>query len=120
MASSYPVRRGEIYKFTLDPAVGSEQGGEKYCVVVQNDTGNRYSTTTIVCPITRKSHNKAELPTHMDIFPDEYNRLDEDSIILCEQIRVVSKDRILEYRGRLDKESLDKIDKYLMISMGIR
>lgn len=117
MNKTYPVKRGDIYLINLSPVVGSEQDGVKYCVVVQNDVGNRYSPTTIICPLTRVSHGKNVIPTHMDIEPDEYNRLDEESIIMFEQIRTVDKRRILEYKGRLSPENFEEMNKRIKISV---
>lgn len=111
------VRRGEIYLVNLGKTVGSEQSGSKYCVVVQNNTGNRFSPTTIVCPITKVSHNKNNVPTHILLTPDDKNNLEEESLVLCEQVRTIDKSRIIKYKGILTKEKIEELNEKMFISV---
>ena len=106
--------RGQIYYANLGRTRGSEQGGIRPVVIVQNDTGNKYSPTTIVCPIT--SQDKRNLPTHVEI-----NNLHKESIVLCEQIRVIDKKQIFEERllGELEEEKMQEINKAIKISVGV-
>ena len=106
--------RGQIYYANLGRTRGSEQGGIRPVVIVQNDTGNKYSPTTIVCPIT--SQYKPNLPTHVAI-----NNLHKDSIVLCEQIRVIDKKQIFEERllGELDEEKMEEVNRAIKISVGV-
>lgn len=111
------IKRGEIYYADLSPVVGSEQGGIRPVVVLQNDIGNRYSPTVIAAAITSKI-NKAKLPTHIEI-PKEAFGLQKDSVILLEQIRTLDKRRLREKIGKLDRESLKKINEAVYISLGL-
>ncbi len=111
------VKRGDIYYADLSPVVGSEQGGIRPVLIVQNDIGNKYSPTVIVCAITSQI-NKAKLPTHIEIDAKDYG-LCKDSVILAEQIRTVDKKRLREKIGRLDKILMDKVNDALSISLGI-
>ena len=123
MLNKNNIKYGDIYKIDLGEQVGSEQSGIKYCVVVQNNTGNIYSPTTIVCPITRAVHKhvmKAKVPTHCHIEPNDKNNMIKPSIILCEQIRVVDKNRILEYYGALNYNEKIKMGKCLRISIPVK
>ena len=110
--------RGDIYYVRLgDEGVGSEQKGDRYAVIVQNNTGNRYSPTVIVAFISTKLH-KAKLPTHVEI--DSSNSgIPEPSIIMCEQIRTLDKRRLVEKVGHLSRVKKIELDKALCISMGI-
>ena len=110
------IKRGEIYYADLSPAVGSEQGGVRPVLVLQNDTGNRHSPTTIVAAITSRG-KKAELPTHVNITAAG---LKTQSTVLLEQIRTIDKTRLAEYVGRLDKDSMGKIDHAIITSFGIK
>ncbi|MGB4231650.1 MAG: type II toxin-antitoxin system PemK/MazF family toxin, partial [bacterium] len=94
------VRRGDIYYADLSPVVGSEQGGVRPVIVIQNDIGNRYSPTTIVAAITSQI-DKAKLPTHIEISANEFG-LDKDSVILLEQIRTIDKRRLKTRIGHLE------------------
>lgn len=111
------MRRGEIYYADLNPVVGSEQGGVRPVLIIQNDTGNRYSSTTIVAAITSRI-NKAKLPTHVEI-PSGSSGLSKKSVILLEQIRTIDKKRLMEKIGELDEATMKRVDKSLLISVGI-
>ena len=106
--------RGEIYNANLGKTRGSEQGGIRPVLIVQNDVGNKYSTTTIVCPIT--SQYKPNLPTHVKI-----NSLLRPSIILCEQIRVIDIKEVYDEKllYALTKEEMEEVDKALKVSIGV-
>ena len=109
------VRRGEIYYADLSPVVGSEQGGMRPVLVVQNDVGNKYSPTVIVSAITSQI-NKAKLPTHVELNCDKYD-LAKDSVVLLEQLRTIDKKRLKDKVCHLDNQILVKIDKALEISL---
>jgi mRNA interferase MazF len=111
------VRRGDIVYANLNPVIGSEQGGTRPVLVLQNDIGNRHSPTTIVAAITSRI-KKAKLPTHVEICADEYG-LERDSVILLEQLRTIDKRRLKEKLAHLDKESMDRVNEGLMISLGL-
>ena len=113
----FHVERGEIYLANLDPVVGSEQGGVRPVLIIQNDIGNKYSPTVIVAAITSQI-NKAKLPTHIEISAHEYG-LNKDSVILLEQIRTIDKKRLREKIGCLDKNMMLKVDNSLQISLGL-
>ena len=110
------VNRGDVYYADLSPVVGSEQGGVRPVLVVQNDVGNRYSPTVIIAAITSQL-DKAKLPTHIEI-KKEY-RLEKDSVILLEQIRTLDKRRLKEKVCTIDNETMQKVDIAIMISLGI-
>ena len=109
------IRRGDIYYADLRPVVGSEQGGIRPVLVIQNDTGNRHSPTVIVAAITSKM-TKAKLPTHLKIYCDKCNII-KDSIILLEQLRTIDKKRLKDKVCHLDSEMLKIVDKALLISL---
>ena len=111
------IKRGDIYYADLSPVIGSEQGGVRPVLVVQNDIGNKYSPTVIAAAITSQI-NKAKLPTHIEISALEYGLL-KDSVILLEQIRTIDKKRLREKIGRLDDELMDKVNEALSISFGL-
>ena len=111
------VKRGDIYYADLRPVVGSEQGGTRPVLIVQNDVGNKYSPTVIAAAITSKKL-KAKLPTHISVNADECG-LSKDSVVLLEQIRTLDKQRLKEHMGRLDDGSMGKIDEALSISFGL-
>jgi len=111
------VRRGDIVYANLNPVIGSEQGGTRPVLVLQNDIGNRHSPTTIVAAITSRI-KKAKLPTHVEICADEYG-LERDSVILLEQLRTIDKRRLKEKLAHLDKESMERVNEGLMISLGL-
>ncbi len=111
------VKRGDIFYADLSPVVGSEQGGIRPVLVIQNDVGNKFSPTVIIAAITSQI-NKAKLPTHLEITADEYG-LSKDSVILLEQIRTIDKKRLRERIGHLDEESMNSISEGLSISLGL-
>jgi len=111
------VKRGDIYYAELNPVVGSEQGGTRPVLVVQNDIGNQYSPTTIVLAIT--SHiSKGKLPTHIEVRADRTG-LERDSVILGEQIRTIDKTRLKKKIGSLDEDDLQRVNLALEISLGL-
>ena len=110
------IVRGEIYMADLDPCIGSEQGGMRPVVIIQNNTGNRFSTTTIVAPITTKL-GKAYLPTHLVI--NKRTGINKKSMILLEQIRIIDKSRLLEKLSILEDQEIDLMDRSLRISIGL-
>ena len=106
------IKRGDIFYADLRPVVGSEQGGVRPVMIIQNDTGNKHSPTVICAAITSKM-NKAKLPTHVELQASKYG-LVKDSVILLEQVRTIDKSRLREKVCRLDKNLLKKIDKALI------
>lgn len=111
------VKRGDIFYADLSPVVGSEQGGVRPVLVVQNDVGNKYSPTVIAAAITSRI-NKAKLPTHIEIEATEYG-LQKDSVVLLEQIRTIDKKRLREKIGRLDEIQMVKVNDAISISFGL-
>ncbi|MBS4959669.1 MAG: type II toxin-antitoxin system PemK/MazF family toxin [Clostridiales bacterium] len=111
------VRRGDIFYADLSPVIGSEQGGIRPVLVVQNDMGNKHSPTVICAAITSQI-NKAKLPTHIELSCDRY-ALAKDSVVLLEQIRTIDKKRLREKVSRLDRPMMSRIDDALLISLGI-
>ncbi len=111
------VKRGEIYYADLSPVVGSEQGGVRPVLIVQNDIGNRYSPTVIAAAITSQKE-KANLPTHIKVTAEGCG-LSKDSIVLLEQVRTIDKQRLKERMGSLDEISMDMIDKAISVSFGL-
>lgn len=111
------VKRGDIFYADLSPVIGSEQGGTRPVLVVQNDIGNKFSPTVIIAAITSQI-NKAKMPTHIEISANEFGLL-KDSVILLEQIRTIDKRRLKEKIGKLNNELLAKVDEALGISFGI-
>ena len=111
------VKRGEIYYADLSPVVGSEQGGVRPVLIVQNDTGNRHSPTIIAAAITSKT-GKARLPTHIALSGRSVG-LNRDSIILLEQIRTLDKTRLRERMGRVDESTMNAVDAALAVSFGL-
>ncbi|MCL2841617.1 MAG: type II toxin-antitoxin system PemK/MazF family toxin [Defluviitaleaceae bacterium] len=113
------LRRGDIFYADLSPVKGSEQGGERPVIVIQNDTGNRFSPTTVVAVLTSK-FKKAKLPTHVCVkLNDEDRGFSGASVVLLEQIRTVDKTRLSTHLGRLCKEDMENIDRALSISIGL-
>ena len=110
------IKRGDIYYADLSPVVGSEQGGLRPVLIVQNDVGNRYSPTVIAAAITSQL-NKAKLPTHIELSANEFGLL-KDSVILLEQIRTLDKRRIKEKIGELSPLKMQKVNTALLISLG--
>ena len=111
------IKRGDVFFAQLNPVQGSEQGGIRPVLVVQNDVGNQYSPTTIVLAITSKI-NKAKLPTHVELSKEE-SGLERDSVILAEQIRTIDKSRLQQKVAVLRQGTMTKIDKAIAISVGI-
>ena len=111
------IKRGQVYFADLSPVKGSEQGGLRPVVIIQNDKGNLYSPTTIVATITSKM-SKAKLPTHIEVKAGE-GGLSVKSIVLCEQIRTIDKSRLFAYHGKFSEETMAKINKALKISLGV-
>ena len=112
------VKRGDIFYADLSPVVGSEQGGTRPVLIVQNDTGNRHSPTVIAAAITSQT-NKARLPTHISFAGSNYG-LSKDSMVLLEQVRTIDKRRLREHMGRLDAEMMDRVDNAIAVSFGLR
>lgn len=111
------MHRGEIYLVDLNVHVGSEQSGLRPALIVQNETGNLHSPTTIICPLTTKQKN--QLDTHVSLTPNDCGIL-KDSTVLCEQVRVIDKSRIRKKVGEIiNKKKIEDINKRLMISIGI-
>ena len=110
------IKRGEIYYADLSPVVGSEQGGIRPVLIVQNDVGNKYSPTIIVAAITSKI-DKAKLPTHIELDGTTHG-LTKDSVVLLEQIRTIDKKRLKERLGALSPEAMKKVEEGLRISLG--
>lgn len=111
------IKRGDVFYADLNPVVGSEQGGVRPVLIIQNDIGNKYSPTVIVAAITSKI-DKAKLPTHVSIDADEYN-LEKDSVILLEQIRTIDKKRLQRQITHLNKEIVKDVNQALEISIGL-
>lgn len=111
------VRRGDIFYADLSPVVGSEQGGLRPVLIVQNDVGNKYSPTVIAAAITSKM-SKTHLPTHIDIYADKVG-LARDSVILLEQIRTIDKRRLREKMGHLDETVMRDVNNAIYISFGL-
>ena len=111
------VRRGDIFYADLSPVVGSEQGGTRPVLIVQNDTGNRHSPTVIAAAITSQT-GKARLPTHINIAGGSVG-LTKDSVILLEQIRTIDKRRLREHMGRLDEKQMSMVDDAIAVSFGL-
>lgn len=110
------IKRGEIYFADLSPAVGSEQDGVRPVLILQNDRGNRHSPTTIAAAITSKTE-KTELPTHVHIRAEG---LERESVVLLEQLRTIDRTRLCGYAGRLDRDTMGRIDRALIISLGVK
>ena len=111
------IKRGDIFYADLSPVVGSEQGGLRPVLIVQNDVGNRYSPTVIAAAITSKL-GKARLPTHIDVYADRVG-LQRDSVVLLEQMRTIDKQRLKEKMGPLDDESMHAVDTAISVSLGL-
>ena len=111
------IKRGELYYADLSPVVGSEQGGIRPILIVQNDTGNKYSPTVIAAAVTSKL-SKAKLPTHIEICANEFG-LVKDSVILLEQIRTLDNKRLKEKMGHLDDFSMQAVNSAIAVSFGL-
>ena len=111
------VKRGDIYYADLSPVVGSEQGGLRPVLIIQNDIGNRYSPTGIAAAITSRM-SKTHLPTHIDIYADRAG-LAKDSVVLLEQIRTLDKRRLREKMGHLDDDMMSVVNSAIAVSFGL-
>lgn len=112
------IKRGDVFFAELDPVIGSEQGGVRPVLIIQNDIGNQHSPTTIVAAITGQMC-KAKLPTHVDLVGRE-NGLSKNSVVLVEQVRTIDKQRLKERICTLDKAIMEQVDQALQISLGLR
>ena len=112
------VKRGDIYYADLSPVVGSEQGGVRPVLIIQNDTGNRYSPTVIAAAITSQT-GKARLPTHIALPVNESCGLNRDSIILLEQVRTIDRARLREYIGRVKTPTMQSVNQAIAVSFGL-
>ena len=111
------IRRGDIYYADLSPVVGSEQGGVRPVLMIQNNVGNKYSPTVIAAAITSRG-TKADLPTHIKLYAD-HSGLSKDSVVLLEQIRTLDKQRLREKMGTLSSYDMYKVDQALSLSFGL-
>ena len=111
------IKKGDLYFADLSPVVGSEQGGIRPVLVVQNDVGNKYSPTIIVAAVTSQM-NKAKLPTHIELTGRNVG-LTKDSVVLLEQIRTIDKRRLREHMGRLDAAMMNQVDNAIAVSFGL-
>ena len=111
------VRRGDIYYADLSPVIGSEQGGVRPVLIIQNDVGNKYSPTVIAAAITSRT-GKSKLPTHIEIYADRYG-LAKDSVILLGQIRTIDKRRLKEKMGHLDEDVMSEVNDAISVSFGL-
>lgn len=111
------ILRGDIFYANLNPVIGSEQGGVRPVLILQNDIGNKYSPTTIIAAITSRI-KKAKLPTHVELSASSFN-LEKDSVILLEQVRTIDKRRLKEKIAHLDEETMNQINQALSISLGL-
>lgn len=109
------MKRGDVFYADLRPVIGSEQGGIRPVLIIQNDVGNRHSPTVICAAITSKM-NKAKLPTHIELRADKYD-MDKDSVILLEQLRTIDKKRLKDKICHLDQEIMKKVNEALLISL---
>ena len=112
------IKRGDIYYADLSPVVGSEQGGIRPVLIVQNNVGNRFSPTVIAAAITSQQ-SKAKLPTHIPLFANTAG-LARDSVVLLEQVRTIDKRRLIEKMGTVDENSMDAINNAISISFGLK
>ena len=111
------IKRGDIYYADLRPVIGSEQGGLRPVLIIQNDVGNKYSPTVIAAAITSQI-NKTKLPTHIELYAESFG-LAKNSVILLEQIRTIDKRRLKEKMGHLDEKLMDKVNDAISISFGL-
>lgn len=118
MKNTINIKRGDIFYADLRPVVGSEQGGIRPVLIVQNDMGNKHSPTTIVIALSTKN-KKAKLPTHVPLYKEQCDGLPYDSIILCEQMRTIDKQRIKTKVGCINNKSLDSVMQAVKVSMNM-
>ena len=112
------IKRGDIFYADLRPVVGSEQGGIRPVLIIQNDVGNRHSPTVICAAITSKM-NKAKLPTHIEIDASAYG-IEKDSVILLEQLRTIDKRRLREHMGHVDEGLMNQVASAIAVSFGLQ
>jgi mRNA interferase MazF len=112
------IQRGDIFYANLNPVQGSEQGGQRPVLIIQNDVGNMYSPTTIIAAITSRI-KRAKLPTHIELSATRF-QLEKDSVILLEQVRTIDKQRLMEKITQLDEEIMSQVDRAIEISLGIK
>ncbi|MGD8399964.1 MAG: type II toxin-antitoxin system PemK/MazF family toxin [Bacillota bacterium] len=112
------IQRGDIFYANLNPVQGSEQGGQRPVLIIQNDVGNMYSPTTIIAAITSRI-KRAKLPTHIEINAVRF-QLEKDSVVLLEQLRTIDKQRLMEKITHLDEEMMRKVDRAIEISLGLK
>jgi mRNA interferase MazF len=117
MKENWIYRRGDVYLASLDPYIGSEQGGTRPVVVLQNNTGNYYCPTLIVAPITSRGSKKPSLPTHY--YAKHIRGLNLPSIVLLEQIKTIDKQRIKKYLGRMNRQQMDEIGEVIEETLGL-
>lgn len=110
------IYRGEIYLANLNPYKGSEQGGKRPVIIIQNDVGNHYSPTVIVAAVTSRFFKKRALPTHVPLDNEE---LEKNSLALLEQIRTIDKSRLIRKIGRVPKETMEEIDRAIFVSLAL-
>ena len=116
-SDSLNIKRGDIYYADLSPVIGSEQGGVRPVLIVQNNVGNKYSPTVIIAAITSQL-TKAKLPTHIDVYAERFG-LVKDSVILLEQIRTIDKTRLKEKMGHLDDGLMQNVNNAITVSFGL-
>jgi mRNA interferase MazF len=112
------IKRGDVYFADLSPVRGSEQGGQRPVLIIQNNVGNKYSPTVIVAAITAQI-SKSKLPTHIEIKAGKVG-LTKDSVILLEQVRTIDKQRLIQKIGKCNRELMKKVDKALALSVGLQ
>lgn len=112
------IYRGEMYYADLSPVIGSEQGGIRPVLIIQNNIGNLYSPTVIVAAMTGKVERKTKLPTHYIV--NGYSGLQEDSIVLLEQIRTIDKSRLKSYIGQIRPDDMERVNQCLAVSVGLK
>lgn len=112
------IQRGDIYQADLNPVVGSEQGGVRPVLVIQNNTGNYYSPTVIIAAMSGRTEGKADLPTHCKV--GVCAGLEAESLVLLEQIRTIDKKRLSDYIGRLREKEMEQVDRCLAVSLNLR
>ncbi len=115
---SRKISRGDMYYADLNPVIGSEQGGVRPVLIIQNNAGNRYSPTVIVAAMSGKVIEKTDLPTHYKV--RGYAGLQEESLVLLEQIRTIDKKRLKNYIGKLDKTDMAQVDRRLAVSLDLK
>ncbi len=112
------IKRGEMYYADLSPVIGSEQGGTRPILIIQNNVGNKHSSTTIIAAAITSKTDKSNLPTHLKL--NNVKGLNKDSLLLLEQVRTIDRSRIKSYIGTLDENTMEKVNKALCISLGLR